>query len=243
MAGFDTYDLLKYKSLPDSAKKYYSEGLIEWAVMESTKIIEGLSQTANVQERFIELWQYAFADGMLVLFYSGRRSFDKQKELYDRYIDYTNNPSKYSKPVFVAARAGYSYHNFGMAVDMMVLTHDGSGQMAGGLTRLNDINKTYGLGLKWGASFNDPNHFQYDKIPISELRATDPLYSTWIQQENPDLAEAQQIEEWKQNPVQPEQSWLQRNATTISAAAVLTLASGLFILVAIMLEKPIFSKS
>ena len=62
---------------------------------------------------FIAMWNKADSDGYKLIVNSSYRSFDEQKKIYDDYFSwYANDADK------KAARAGYSEHQTGLAVDI-----------------------------------------------------------------------------------------------------------------------------
>lgn len=82
------------------------------------------------------------------------RTFEEQKKLHDNYI---NAPGRAAK----AAPAGLSYHNYGMAIDVLPMTDDykaietisqGSWEMVGIVARHH--------GMKWGGDFGDRPHVE-----------------------------------------------------------------------------------
>ena len=161
---------------PNDATNYYSTNLINWAWNKSKYKMERLSKITR--EKCMKMWGIAFHNGYLVNVFSGYRSFDKQKELYDAYHrDPVNNN--------IAAPPGRSYHNYGMAWDCMVMKHDGSGAMPGGSLKLENINIKAGLNLKWGGYFSqkDPYHFSDPRMSIDDLQKGDD-YQTWLENQS-----------------------------------------------------------
>jgi peptidoglycan LD-endopeptidase CwlK len=100
----------------------------------------------------------ARAEGLDVFLFEGHRSFERQDELYNQTPKVTN------------AKAGQSYHNFGLAAD--VIFHDESQQPSWNAEhdweRLGDIGKKHGL--IWGGSFGDKPHFVLSKnLPVNDV--------------------------------------------------------------------------
>jgi peptidoglycan LD-endopeptidase CwlK len=88
---------------------------------------------------------------------SGYRSFEKQNELYNSGLS--------------TAKAGYSLHNYGLAVDINLVTPEGNSLVMNSsknnwLVAVSEYEK---YGLRWGGNFNDNVHFDYkNKYPDIE---------------------------------------------------------------------------
>jgi peptidoglycan LD-endopeptidase CwlK len=123
----------------------------------------------TLKAKAIELIKRAHAQGINVLITQGYRSIAEQNELY---AQGRTKPGK----VVTNARGGYSYHNFGLAFDVVIQNADGS------LCWNTDDKrwKTVGaigksLGLEWGGDwrkFPDYPHFQLTfGLSLADLRA------------------------------------------------------------------------
>jgi peptidoglycan LD-endopeptidase CwlK len=101
------------------------------------------------------LVQKANEEGLKVGMHKGYRSFYEQKKLYAK------GRTKPGKKV-TNARPGYSWHNFGLAADIVFQTPKGhwTWSQKHDWQRLGEIGKS--LGLKWGGDwqFRDMPHFQ-----------------------------------------------------------------------------------
>lgn len=102
--------------------------------------------------KFQDLFISALAAGILVRFISGKRNYAKQWELRKAYL---LEPAHNN----IAAPVGLSWHNYGMAVDLIPV--DSAGNDNQDYTLLDYVgglaNK---IGLKWGGDFKDFNHFE-----------------------------------------------------------------------------------
>lgn len=110
--------------------------------------------------------------GITMLIYSGFRTFEQQNELYKKYLAGGN----------LAARAGYSYHNYRLAFDAVPIVNclpDWNSP------KWNEIGKIASdVGLVWGGSFNDRVHFQNSKnVNLADLRSKNSGWKKYIDQE------------------------------------------------------------
>jgi len=82
----------------------------------SNKYAYGENQTLrkDAYNAFIEMWNKADADGYKLIVNSSYRSYDEQKKIYDDYSSWYGVEDADKK----AARAGYSEHQTGLAVDI-----------------------------------------------------------------------------------------------------------------------------
>jgi len=112
------------------------------------------------------------AKGYNVRITEGLRSFDRQRKLYIQ--SRLNN-----KPKVTNAKAGHSYHNYGLAFDVITY-HSGCKQNINNCiynTPPAVVTIAKSLGFSWGGdwkTFKDKPHFQYSFKSISSLRK---LYS------------------------------------------------------------------
>lgn len=184
-----------------SANNKYNYNLQLDTLAQTNKVLADLDP--ETMDKFILLFRQAYHDGLLPLYYSGYRSFDKQQELYDNY----------KRGGIIAAPPGKSYHNYGRAVDLLVHDLGGAGgQLPGGLSKINRIQKRLGLNLRWGASFDDPNHFADTSESIQELQENSPAYKAWIQGNPWTEAETKAVEEFQEEE-RLDLTWIQRNVT------------------------------
>src|SRR5262249_4711852 len=93
-------------------------------------------------------------EGMEVRVSHGTRSFDEQAELYRKYLAGEGK---------LAAPPGKSAHNYGMAIDVAVIKGSAVVDTPAMWARLGRLGE--GLGLRWGHSFRDDDHFQHPGAP------------------------------------------------------------------------------
>lgn len=103
---------------------------------------------------------------LLLLVYSGQRSYAEQWELRKKYLE--GGPR--------AAPPGGSYHNFGLAIDVIPVFYDGKPNWElpqSVWTKIQAIANRFGL--ESGASFGDPGHFKYKSATsLAVLRNSKP---------------------------------------------------------------------
>ncbi len=144
--------------------------VIQNYVTRSTETIDGLANV-QVKAKFIWLWKQAFTRGILPLFYSGKRTFQKQYELYLKYL----SDGKYR-----AVAPGFSYHNFGLAVDTMVIDPENlTKNLPGGVEQLQQVNLDFDLGLHNGAAYGDKGHFADKTKSLKELQQDSQEFKQW----------------------------------------------------------------
>jgi len=98
--------------------------------------------------KFSKLYADALNMGILLLYYSGYRGLEQQNELYQKYL---------SGEGVLAAKPGYSWHNYGRAVDLVPIKEDGSADWNSQLyPSINILAKRYAL--KW-MGWKDSPHF------------------------------------------------------------------------------------
>lgn len=121
-----------------------------------------------VREKALETIRRAYAEGIFVRITEGYRSHARQNELY---AQGRTKPGK----IVTNARAGQSYHNYGLAVDYVLLSPDGKKalwQVNSDWRRVAAIAKS--LGFEWGGdwqSFKDYPHLQMtDGLSLAQLR-------------------------------------------------------------------------
>lgn len=122
----------------------------------------------EVQPFARRLIETAVAQGINVKVISGYRSYEEQNDLY---AQGRTKPG----PKVTKARAGYSWHNFGLAFDIGIFSDDGR-TYYGESAAYADCGKIgESLGLEWGGSwisFVDEPHFQYNPkgYSLAQLR-------------------------------------------------------------------------
>jgi hypothetical protein len=128
----------------------------------------------------IELCAYA---GIAVLVTQGLRTWEEQDALYAKG---RTVPPIGKKHIVTKAKGGQSYHNFGLAFDIVVLDSLGKADWDAdhpGWKQAGEFGKS--VGLEWGGdwkSFKDLPHFQYTGgLALEECRALFPsgLEAIW----------------------------------------------------------------
>ena len=110
----------------------------------------GSGMNPVVNETIHEVLRLAYEVGIFVQITAGYRSFREQNELYER--GRTNK----SKPIVTYARGGQSLHNYGLAVDFVIVIVSDDGKRAlwtegEKWTSVAAIAKS--LGFVWGGDF------------------------------------------------------------------------------------------
>lgn len=115
-----------------------------------------------VSARGLQLLQRAGAEGLTLLVTQGVRTFAEQDALYAK--GRTTKPIG-KQHIVTRAKAGSSWHNFGLAFDIVVLDSMGKedwNDQHPGWARAGEIGRS--IGLEWGGDwrgFKDKPHFQY----------------------------------------------------------------------------------
>lgn len=124
---------------------------------------------AVVKESAIKLIELSYKEGIYVKMTSGFRSFAEQTKLYNQ--GRTNN-----EPIVTNAKAGQSNHNYGLAIDYVLLSEDGKKAIwtvNNDWKRVATIGKS--LGFEWGGdwkSFKDYPHLEMmGGLSIKDLQA------------------------------------------------------------------------
>lgn len=224
MGVHDPYNLIQKTGI--SADTVYHPDDIKKYVELSTNVLAGLDTTTR--KKFIDLYQLAFKRGLLPWYFSGKRSFEKQQELRDKYLSGQGN---------IAAPAGGSYHNYGRAVDMIVLRTTGQGQRPGGLEAMNQLQKELGLNLKWGKSFNDPSHFADTRDSITWLQENDPEFQAWKSQAGLGQSDMEELDNWQEGEEQPKPTWLERNKGWLVPTLTIGLVVGLILVISNLVDE------
>jgi hypothetical protein len=112
------------------------------------------------------------AQGVPVLVTQGLRTWEEQDALYAKGRTKAPIGKKY---IVTNAKGGQSYHNFGLAIDIVILDSIGKADWDTGhpgWRTAADVGKS--LGLEWGGDwtgFKDLPHFQYTRgLPLAECR-------------------------------------------------------------------------
>lgn len=111
-----------------------------------------------VKEAAIELIKRAYDEGIYVQITSGYRSFAEQTKLYNQ------GRTDKSKKIVTNAKAGQSNHNYGLAIDFVLISADGKKalwELTKDWKRVAAIGKS--LGFKWGGdwtNFKDYPHLE-----------------------------------------------------------------------------------
>ncbi|MGG3940454.1 M15 family metallopeptidase [Peribacillus psychrosaccharolyticus] len=121
-----------------------------------------------VKQTAIEVIKRAYKEKIYVLISNGFRSFEEQDKLY------AQGRTNKSKPIVTNARGGYSAHNYGLAIDFVIVSDDGRRAIwtvTDKWRRVASIAKS--LGFEWGgewSSFKDYPHLQMTKgLTMKEL--------------------------------------------------------------------------
>lgn len=121
-----------------------------------------------VKKTAIEVVKRAYKEKIYVLISNGFRSFAEQDKLY------AQGRTNKSKPIVTNARGGYSAHNYGLAIDFVIVSDDGRRAIwtvTDKWRRAASIAKS--LGFEWGgewSSFKDYPHLQMTKgLTMKEL--------------------------------------------------------------------------
>jgi peptidoglycan L-alanyl-D-glutamate endopeptidase CwlK len=121
-----------------------------------------------VKENALELIKRAYEENIYIQITSGYRSMEEQAALYGQGREsYIYNGIEYgdpSKPIVTNAKPGDSNHNFGLAIDFVLVSEDGNRalwEVNDRWRRVAEIGKE--LGFKWGGdwtSFKDNPHLE-----------------------------------------------------------------------------------
>ncbi|MCZ0872720.1 peptidoglycan-binding protein [Peribacillus sp. AS_2] len=133
-----------------------------------------------VKESALEMVKRAYQEGIFVQISAGYRSMEEQAKLYGQgrlgYIYEGKNYSDLSKPRVTNAMPGQSYHNYGLAIDYVIVSDDGKNgiwTVDEKWRRVAAIGKS--LGFAWGgdwSSFKDYPHLDMTGgLTYSQLNA------------------------------------------------------------------------
>ncbi len=119
------------------------------------------------QEKIDAIKRISAEEGILCDLYSGLRLWDEQNKIYalGRTVKNPDGFNRLTKPlgnIVTQAEGGYSWHNFGVAGDMVFKTSAGKWTWDGPVERLGEIGKSVGLewGGDWKGAKRDVPHFQ-----------------------------------------------------------------------------------
>ncbi|WP_163099444.1 M15 family metallopeptidase [Peribacillus alkalitolerans] len=130
---------------------------LETLLSRSTKNM-GSGINPVVKESALEVIRQAYHEGLYVQITSGYRSYAEQNRLY------AQGRTDTSKPIVTNAEGGKSNHNYGLAVDFVIMSEDGSRALwtvNDQWRRVAEIAKK--LGFAWGGdwkSFKDFPHLE-----------------------------------------------------------------------------------
>ncbi len=122
----------------------------------------------TVKNTALELIKRAYKETIYVQMTGGYRSIGEQNRLYEQ------GRTNQSKPIVTNVRGGYSYYNYGLAVDFVILSDDGRRA----LWTVNEewkrvANLAKSLGFTWGgdwSGFKDYPHLQMNGgLTINDL--------------------------------------------------------------------------
>ena len=125
----------------------------------------------NAYDAFISMWDKAFEDGYTLIVNSSYRSFDEQKKIYDDYYSWYGEEADKK-----AARAGYSEHQTGLAVDIQsYCSQDKEFDQCEEFTWLSNNAYKYGFILRYPNSKEyltgykyESWHFRYVGAPVAK---------------------------------------------------------------------------
>lgn len=119
-------------------------------------------------KKFSNLYADALNMGILLLYFSGYRNNDQQNILYQKYLRGEGG---------IAAKPGYSWHNYGRAVDLVPVKESGENAWNSELyPAINILAKRYGL--KWMGWTDSPHFTDSRGETIEQLRIQPPMIIT-----------------------------------------------------------------
>ncbi|WP_050816559.1 M15 family metallopeptidase [Brevibacillus laterosporus] len=149
------------------------EALIDRSI---TNMKDGINPT--VKKSALELIRRAYEENIFVLITSGFRSMEEQAALYGQGREsYVYNGKDYgdpTKPIVTQVKPGKSNHNFGLAIDFVLLSEDGNRaiwDVNDNWIRVANMGKE--LGFKWGGdwtSFKDYPHLEMKDLNPNSSR-------------------------------------------------------------------------
>lgn len=103
---------------------------------------------------------------------SGLRTFEEQTKLYNQG---RTTPGK----IVTNSKAGQSYHNYGLAIDLAIVKEDGSIDWNYNMSKIADIAKTHGI--TWGGNFQSIK--DYPHFEISFGHSVKELLDLWYKKQ------------------------------------------------------------
>ncbi|WP_299431569.1 M15 family metallopeptidase [uncultured Aquimarina sp.] len=104
----------------------------------------------DIRERAKAFINKAEREGIKLRVTDATRTFDEQDALY---AQGRTTPGD----IVTDARAGFSYHNYGLAIDVVEMVNGQPIYNNPNWQRIGEIGESFGF--SWGASFNDKPHF------------------------------------------------------------------------------------
>ncbi|MCH7850943.1 MAG: M15 family metallopeptidase [Nanoarchaeota archaeon] len=144
----------------------YNIQIIENIKRRNKLILDKLDAVTST--KFSNLYTDALNMGILLLYFSGYRDLEKQNQLYQKYLRGEGG---------IAAKPGYSWHNYGRAVDLVPVKESGENDWNSKFYPAIDIlAKRYGL--KW-MGWQDSPHFTDSRgETIEQLIKNPPIIIT-----------------------------------------------------------------
>ena len=154
----------------------YPTGTLISIGIRTADTINALDSSESVKNSFRAFDDAVFEQlHLMLLIYSGQRTYAKQWELRQKYLD---GGAK-------AASPGGSYHNFGRAVDVIPVFYDGKPNWKlpdSVWIKIERIANQFGL--QTGRSFGDPGHIKNTQgVTLLQLRNAKPGWEAFAQAE------------------------------------------------------------
>jgi len=152
----------------------YSQPTYLRNVTRSYANIAALNTSSQNKARFKRLVNAVYNDlGLLLLVYSGQRTYAEQWELRKKYLAGGAR----------AALPGWSWHPYGRAIDTVPLNSDGSANWnTRDWAKIHKLAESFGL--EHGRAFGDPGHFLYRTgTTLENERAMNPGWEAYEQKE------------------------------------------------------------
>ncbi|MCP5463585.1 MAG: M15 family metallopeptidase [Deltaproteobacteria bacterium] len=112
------------------------------------------------EDRVVKFVEEARAQGFDIMIFEGWRSWQRQSDLYGQ------------KNTVTKAQEGMSFHNYGLAIDIVFRDPDGSASWAAEhpWQEIGKIGKSFGL--KWGGDFKSIKDYSHFQLPVKESVST-----------------------------------------------------------------------
>jgi len=152
--------------------------LYQYNMARSEATINSLDAPAWVKVRFLKFIKRVASElGVVLLAYEGQRTYQRQWDLRTKYL---NGGNKASAP-------GWSWHNFGRAIDLVPVVQKNGKYVA--LWSSPDWKAIGAIaaksGIKWGGSFGDRVHFWIpDGTTLAAQRSANPGWEKFQQKES-----------------------------------------------------------